>query len=34
MNIIGLVEKYKEFYMPNLMNRDIEPIMIDKIITN
>lgn len=33
MNIIGLVEKYKEFYMPNLMNREIEPIKIntDKI---
>lgn len=28
MNIIGLVEKYKEFYMPNLMNREIEPIRI------
>lgn len=29
MNIIGLVEKYKEFYMPNLMNRTIDPIMIN-----
>jgi hypothetical protein len=29
LNIIGLVEKYKEFYMPNLMNREIEPIKLD-----
>ncbi len=29
LNIIGLVEKYKEFYMPNLMNREIEPIKIN-----
>lgn len=28
MNIIGIVEKYKEFYMPNLMNREIDPIKI------
>ena len=29
MNIIGIVEKYKEFYMPNLMNREIDPIKIE-----
>lgn len=34
LNIIGLVEKYKEFYMPNLMNRDIQPIFIDSPISD
>lgn len=29
MNIIGIVEKYEEFYMPNLMNREVEPIKIE-----
>lgn len=29
MNIIGIVEKYKEFYMPNLMNREVDPIKIE-----
>ncbi len=29
MNIIGIVEKYKEFYMPDLLNRSIEPIEIN-----
>jgi len=32
LNIIGLVQKYKEFYMPNLMNRDIQPIFIDSSV--
>lgn len=31
MNIIGLVEKYKEFYMPDLMSRKVKPIQIDDI---
>jgi hypothetical protein len=29
MNIIGIVEKYKEFYMPNMMNRNVEPINLE-----
>ncbi len=28
MNILGIVEKYNEFYMPDLLNRSIEPIEI------
>jgi hypothetical protein len=29
LNIIGLVNKYKQFYMPDIMERDVEPISID-----
>lgn len=29
LNIIGLVQKYKEFYMPDLMEREVAPIVID-----
>ncbi|MES9991778.1 MAG: hypothetical protein ABW098_07485 [Candidatus Thiodiazotropha sp.] len=29
LNIIGLVQKYKQFYMPDIMERDVEPIDID-----
>jgi hypothetical protein len=29
LNIIGLVQKYKQFYMPDIMERDIKPIDID-----
>ncbi len=29
LNIIGLVEKYKEFYMPDMMNRNVQPIEFD-----
>jgi hypothetical protein len=29
MNIIGLVQKYKEFYMPDIMERNVQPIDID-----
>jgi hypothetical protein len=31
MNIIGLVEKYKEFYMPDLMIQNVKPIQIKDI---
>lgn len=33
LNIIGLVQKYKQFYMPDIMDRNIEPINIDYPIT-
>ncbi|MEW8030155.1 MAG: hypothetical protein AB2792_16570 [Candidatus Thiodiazotropha sp.] len=29
LNIIGLVQKYRQFYMPDIMERDVEPIDID-----
>ncbi|MET0071136.1 MAG: hypothetical protein ABW096_13955 [Candidatus Thiodiazotropha sp.] len=29
LNIIGLVQKYKQFYMPDIMERDVEPIDIE-----
>lgn len=29
LNIIGLVQKYKQFYMPDIMQRDVDPIRID-----
>lgn len=29
LNIIGLVQKYKQFYMPDIMERDVKPIDID-----
>jgi hypothetical protein len=29
LNIIGLVEKYKEFYMPDMMYRNVQPIEFD-----
>lgn len=33
LNIIGLVEKYKEFYMPDMMNRNVKPIEFDDSIS-
>lgn len=32
LNIIGLVEKYKEFYMPNLLEIKVDPIRFDNQI--
>ncbi len=34
LNIIGLVEKYKKFYMPDIMDRNIQPIDLDYPITS